>query len=112
MMNAIPAKCNACDNSEIISFYDIKNLPLLLFPVDKNERHHIKQSDISSFYCSNCFHIFTFPLSKEHSELIYGNYYRFYPYENLESMHEPYRKPFEDFFENVTRKYFDSITGI
>lgn len=96
-------KCVACGKQDVKSFYHIDNLPLLLFPVDKDIRYDIKQERIEVFICQDCSHIFSEPVSKENEQLIYGKYYKYYPYDDLESMNIYYRSPFESFFNKVVK---------
>jgi 2-polyprenyl-3-methyl-5-hydroxy-6-metoxy-1,4-benzoquinol methylase len=93
--------CPACKSKEIESFYGIVDLPLLIFPVDERVKMEIKRGDINAFICNKCNHVFTSPISQEYTDLIYGDYYSYYPYDNLESMNTYYRMPFESFFKET-----------
>lgn len=97
--------CPACNSDEVSLFYKIKDLPLLLFPVDKKNKNLIVQKDLTSYICHQCCHVFTDQLSRENLELIYGKYYEFYPYDGLETLNSTYRKPFELFFSKVIRTH-------
>ena len=96
--------CPACHNKKTEEYYSITDLPLLLFPVDYAVKSQIKSDNITSFKCAECYHVFTDPLEDRYSKLIYEEYYRYYPFENLESMGAAYRKPFEKFFEDTLLK--------
>ena len=97
-------KCPACLCEETSLFQKIEKLPLLLFPVPKHTSQHIKQKDLISWHCTNCNHVFHDPLNSEDLRLLYGSYYKYYPYDNLETMLAPYRIPFEEFFIELTNK--------
>ncbi len=102
----IPSACSACGSNNVSAYYRIDSLPLLLFPVSREVKDSIKAAEIRSYICSDCCHVFTSPLSQEDSALIYGEYYQFYPYDNLESMNVHYRRPFEIFFEESIKNHF------
>ncbi len=93
--------CPICDSPDVDDFIAVAALPLLLFPVDEAAKDEIAAGPLQSHRCGRCNHIFTPPLPHGHAELIYGSYYRFYPFEDLETMNAAYRQPFEDFFERV-----------
>ena len=105
-------KCPACRSFDIKEFYSIDNLPLLIFPVSSAYKNKIHSDKIDSFICNMCHHIFTKELSKDYADLIYGEYYKFYPYDDLETMNLYYRKPFEDFFASSFRKNFSSASQL
>jgi SAM-dependent methyltransferase len=104
-------KCPTCASKSVNVFYKISDLPLLLFPVDMAYKDKIVHDSIDSFLCEECFHIFTNGLPDGYAKLIYGDYYRFYPYDSLDSMTKYYREPFEVFFNNVTQKAIGSLEG-
>ena len=97
--------CSVCKSQNIVGFMEIDKLPLLLFPVDESVKDDIIAKTIKAFRCTECNHIFTAPLDTAEVELIYGKYYRYYPFENLETMNSAYRLPFEKVFDRVFAKH-------
>ncbi len=102
--------CSLCRSDNISDFVEIDKLPLLIFPGSKAIKDNIVAKRIKSFCCKDCGHIFTQPLSKEDTELIYTEYYRYYPYENLETMQATIRIPFENFLHE-TMAQMDNTSG-
>ena len=97
--------CSVCTSQNIVDFVEVNELPLLLFPVDESVKDDIIAKTIKAFRCTDCNHIFTTPLDTEEAELIYGKYYMYYPFENLETFRPIYRLPFEKFFDRVFVKH-------
>ena len=98
-------RCSVCGSSSVTGFLTVDDLPLLIFPVDEAVKDDIVSKTITSFECRECRHVFTTPLPAEDVDLIYGKYYRYYPYDNLETMNSVYRLPFESFFDRVHARH-------
>ena len=99
------ACCSVCGSRNVNEFVTVDDLPLLIFPVDEAVKDDVVTKTITSFECGECHHVFTAPLRAEDTELLYGEYYRYYPYDNLETMNSAYRLPFERFFAAVFEKH-------
>lgn len=97
-------KCPVCKSDKISGFLSIDSLPLILFPVIEEMKDNILNKAINSYICDDCTHIFRNPLDENELEIIYKKYYSFYPFDNLESMNAPYRKPFENLFSRVLKE--------
>lgn len=93
--------CPLCHQDNATSFIRIDDFPLLLFPVSEYLKNKIEKKRLETYICADCNHIFRSPIAEEDAQLIYNNYYAFYPFENLESMNEPYRIPFRRVFHDV-----------
>ena len=97
--------CCVCGSRSARRFLTIDDLPLLIFPVDEAVKDDIVARTLTSFQCHECRHVFTAPLGAEETDLIYGEYYRYYPYDSLETMNSAYRLPFEQFFGGVLERH-------
>ena len=92
-------KCPACYSKNITFFYFLGGFPLLLYPINKDSEKTISSANLECNICLDCYHIYLTSISKTLLNDIYCNLYKFYPYENLETMKEIYRIPFLKVFD-------------
>ena len=92
--------CPICKSDKIKTFVEVEKLPLIFFPVPKDIRNKIHKRKLKSYLCKTCSHIFKDPINSKEASIIYGRYYLYYPFENLESMNSVYRQPFKTIFEH------------
>lgn len=91
--------CPCCERTSVVDFITYHNLPEILFPVDRDLRHTINMCDLPLNYCTVCHHIFQTDVDRNLNERIYRELYRYYPFENIESFQDTYRKPFNAMFD-------------
>lgn len=89
------ASCPVCRSTRIKAFIEYKKYPVILFPIEDSKWNSVREAPLESFWCKNCGHIFLNNVDGDFIEALYKDYYYLYPFKNLETMKEPYRKPFE-----------------
>ncbi|HDY68925.1 MAG TPA: class I SAM-dependent methyltransferase [Candidatus Scalindua sp.] len=97
-------KCPACGASEISTFYNYREFPAILFPIEANKCNTVRKHPLVSCCCNECGHIFLNDIDQKFTESIYEEYYYLYPFKNLESMQRPYREPFDRVVDLYLRK--------
>jgi hypothetical protein len=90
--------CPACGSWNIRQVVDSTRYPAILFPIEKTKRARVAVDRLSVMGCNCCDHLFLGSIDTIFNSKIYSEYYYLYPYSDLESMEEPYRKPFEKVF--------------
>lgn len=94
-------KCPACGSSQVSPFLHYDSFPAIIFPVEVENSMTVKSRPLSANYCKVCQHIYTDKIDDIFIKSIYDNYYYLYPYEDLESMNDSYRMPFENTIETL-----------
>lgn len=94
------AVCPACQSQDIYPLKQLE-LPAILFPIEKERRFQIPFAPMQIHACDDCGHMFSSIVDKAFTQKIYTDYYYLYPFENLETMSDYYRKPFEKVFNMV-----------
>jgi SAM-dependent methyltransferase len=94
----IHANCPACHAEAIRQIHQIRDLPGIMYPVDWPTRNRVLSHDLIIAKCDRCSHVFSPRVSLPLNRIIYEDYYRFYPFEHLETMKRPYRERFEWLF--------------
>lgn len=98
-MKMINDVCPACASASITNLFRTKNLPAILFPIEKAKRHQVATDDIETASCQECGHVFLGELDLDFNAKLYGDYYYLYPFSALESMNAHYREPFNKIFD-------------
>ena len=88
--------CPVCGSVHIRHVETLTDYPAIVFPVDSETIETIDTKDLLIYVCDGCSHIFQRQVDDIFNEKIYTDYYRFYPYSNIECFVEHYRKPFEN----------------
>jgi hypothetical protein len=87
--------CPACKSKKIEAFISYALFPAILFPIEDWKWNRVSEAPLESCFCNTCGHIFLINIDEDFTKTIYRDYYYLYPFKSLESMHEPYRRPFE-----------------
>jgi len=87
--------CPACGSSEIVPFHSYTRFPAIIFPIEEYKRHDVDSLPLESFCCTSCGHIFLNRINTDFNCKLYHEYYYLYPFNELESMQQPYRQPFD-----------------
>jgi hypothetical protein len=98
-MKMINNFCPACESSRVTTLSRTKNVPAILFPIEKAKRHDVAADDIVIASCQECGHVFLSELDLDFNAKLYGDYYYLYPFSALESMNAHYREPFTKVFD-------------
>lgn len=94
--------CPACHGKDIVQgAFLLHDFPAIIFPVEFENKNKIDSSKLSIAKCNHCNHMFIDELDIEFNKAIYTRYYYLYPFSNLESMNQQYRKPFHEVFDFV-----------
>ena len=99
--------CPACTSRNILSVFKKDRFPIILFPVEKGQQYDVPFSQLSVSLCNDCQHMFIDKIDKNFNKAIYSDFYHLYPFSNLESMNDKYRKPFYETFEYL---FSDSLS--
>jgi hypothetical protein len=90
--------CPACGMEQIRRLVCAPDFPAILFPIEPEKRSSVSTAPLVVMGCEACGHLFLTDIDSEFNQRLYSDYYYLYPYSNLESMVEAYRKPFERVF--------------
>lgn len=97
-------KCPACHSAKVSLFHKINSLPAILFPVNCSQAPKVPACRLLIHHCPECGHLFQTKWSEIFIKSIYNKWYRFYPFDDLESMNVTYRRPYEKFVLSVLKK--------
>jgi hypothetical protein len=90
--------CPACGSGVIREVIRSVDYPAILFPIEYEKRFSVATDAIIVMSCEACSHMFLTEIDRDFNRKVYSDYYYLYPYGNLESMEEMYRKPFDSVF--------------
>lgn len=108
MTNLIHNICPACGCGSIANVLSKPNFPAILFPINLENRFSVTEAELFVLGCKHCDHLFLSEIDEAFNKKLYEDFYYLYPYSNLESMQDAYRKPFEKVFNFFTR---DNLTN-
>lgn len=94
-------ECPACGSDRLSQFLVYDLFPAVIFPVEIEKSRFVEEHSLSSKYCDVCNHIFLNHIDVSFNTTIYDKYYYLYPYENLDTMMDVYRIPFEKAVEQI-----------
>lgn len=101
-MSTKQTSCPTCGSADIREMVRVPAFPAILFPTEAEEKSKVATATLIAMGCVKCDHIFLAEIDPIFYRALYLNYYHLYPFSNLESMTEAYRKPFERVFRFFT----------
>jgi hypothetical protein len=96
--------CPICNSANIKSVKKLTDYPAIVFPVDTNIVNNIDIKDLEVYSCKDCSHVYQVDMDQKFNEKLYGEYYKYYPYGEIECFVEHYREPFERIFSSYDIK--------
>jgi 2-polyprenyl-3-methyl-5-hydroxy-6-metoxy-1,4-benzoquinol methylase len=90
--------CKACGKARGRLYERLAKLPVYLFPMPEEVAPTIPATNVVLHKCESCGHIYQPRVDQRLLDVIYNEYYRYYPYDGSEVMALPYREPFHRFF--------------
>ena len=91
--------CPACRSEAVKPIFEQNDFPAILFPIEKQKVDSVDRAQLAVSVCSECAHMFINKIDTDFNKKIYSDYYYLYPYSDLESMNDKYRKPFHRTFD-------------
>lgn len=109
----IQKKCPICSSKKIKRIKQIENFPAIVFPVTQDIINSVKTKNLEVYFCEDCSHQYQNDINLKFNELLYTEYYKFYPYSGIECFAEHYREPFEKIFSSfIFHKEYKNLLEI
>lgn len=89
-----PVSCPVCGVAAASPVIEYPDHPAVQFPLPAREAREVARASLVLWLCQDCGHLFQHDVNERLLNRVYGEYYRYYPFDGNEAMAGPYREPF------------------